>query len=275
MKTLLRSLAVLLAAAALVYLVLCMGVWTGQRRLLFHPDANPLREAPAAAETLRLQTADGERLQAWWLAPPNEQAAVLLYLHGNGANLDARSPRLAALHEDGFGVLALSWRGYGGSSGEPSEAGWREDARAGYAELKRRGIAPARIVLFGESLGSAQAVMLAAEQPVAGLLLDSGFDSALAIARGLYPWLPVDWLMRDPHRADRAAAQVAVPVLQLHCEQDPVTPVAHARALQKAFRGPARLELLPGNCHVPRYVEFRPLARAFVQSLVKAAAPGG
>lgn len=268
MKALLRRLALLLGAAALIYLVLCMGVWTGQRRLLFYPDANPLREAPPGAETLSLQTLDGERLQAWWLAPPDERAPVLLYLHGNGANLDARSPRLAALREDGFGVLAISWRGYGGSTGEPSEAGWRQDARAAYAELRRRGIAPARIVLFGESLGSAQAVMLAAEQPVAGLLLDSAFNSALAIARGLYPWLPVDWLMRDPHRADRAAAQVTVPVLQLHCKQDPVTLVAHARALHKAFRGPARLELLPGDCHVPRYVEFRAQARDFLNSLV-------
>jgi len=274
MKALLRNLAVLLSAALFIYLVLCMGVWTGQRRLLFQPDANTLREPPASATTLSLQTPDGERLQAWWLPPPNEQAAVLLYLHGNGANLDARSARLAALHEDGFGVLALSWRGYGGSSGEPSEAGWRTDARSAYAELQRRGIAPSRIVLFGESLGSAQAVMLAAEQPVAGLLLDSGFDSALAIARGLYPWLPVGLLMRDPHRADLAAARVQAPVLQLHCAQDPVTPVAHARALHKAFRSPARLELLPGDCHVPRYVEFRALARAFVQGLVKGSSPG-
>lgn len=267
MKAWLRQLGLLLAAAALAYAALCIGVWTGQRRLLFHPDANPLREAPAAAQTLVLQTADGERLQAWWLTPASERAPVLLYLHGNGANLDARSARLAALHEDGFGVLAPSWRGYGGSTGEPSEAGWRQDARAAYAELQRRGIVPQRIVLFGESLGSAQAVMLAAEVPVAGLLLDSGFDSALAIARGLYPWLPVDWLMRDPHRADLAAPRVQAPVLQVHCAQDPITPLAHAQALQRAFRAPAQLLPLAGDCHVPRFADFRPQARDFLNGL--------
>lgn len=267
LRDLLAVLLPLLGAAALVYAVLCIGVWTGQRALMFHPDANALREPPPGAETLSLSTPDGEHLRAWWLAPPNPEARVLLYLHGNAANLDARSPRLAALREDGFGVLALSWRGYGGSTGRPSEAGWALDARTAYDELTRRGIAPQRIVLFGESLGSTQAVMLAAQVPVAALLLDSSFDSALAMAQSLYPWLPVRLLMRDPHRADLAAAQVKVPVLQVHCQADPVAPLARAQALQRAFPQPSRLEQLAGDCHVPRFAHFRALASGFLNGL--------
>lgn len=264
-----------LALLLLVYLALCALVGLGQRRLLYHPDASALRQAQAiGAETLSLDTADGERLVAWWLSPPDARAPVLLYLHGNGANLDNRAGRLQALRQDGFGVLAISWRGYGGSSGQPSEAGWALDARRAYDELTRRGIAPSRIVLFGESLGTTHAVMLAADREVAGLLLDSSFDSALALAQGAYPWLPVNWLMRDPHRADLAAARLAasarhLPVMQVHCADDPVSPLPHAQALRALLPQPSAWQVLPRRCHVPSYADYREPARQFLRGLVR------
>ncbi len=264
-----------LAALLLAYLAVLALVALAQRQLLYHPDPSALRQAQSlGAETLALQTPDGEQLVAWWMPPPDARAPVLLYLHGNGANLDARAPRLQALRHDGFGVLALSWRGYGGSSGRPSEAGWALDARRAYDELLRRGVAPSRIVLFGESLGSTHAVMLAAERPVAGLLLDSSFDSALALAQGAYPWLPVRWLMRDPHRADLAADRLAVagrplPVMQVHCADDPVSPLAHALALRARLPQPSTWLVLPQRCHVPSYAHYRGPARQFLHGLVR------
>ncbi|WP_374660691.1 alpha/beta hydrolase [Inhella sp.] len=255
----------LAALGLLGYLLLCLLVFGEQRRLLYHPNPEPLALGPSiGATTLALQAADGEKLVAWWLPPPRPEAPVVLYLHGNGANLDNRAARLKALHEDGAGVLALSWRGYGGSSGQPSEAGWKLDAQAAYDWLRAQPVAPKRIVLFGESLGSTQAVMLAAAQPVGALLLDSSFDSALALAGGHYPWLPISWLMRDPHRADLAAPQVAVPVLQVHCAQDPVSPLAHAQALNRLLPN-ARLQVLQEPCHVPSYAKYRESARAFLR----------
>lgn len=263
-----RGLAALGGAALLGYALLCLLVFVGQRHLLYHPDPAPLAlGASIGARTLGLRAADGESLVAWWLPPPDAQAPVALYLHGNGANLDKRAARLKALQEDGAGVLALSWRGYGGSSGRPSEAGWALDARAAYDWLRAQGVAPSRILLYGESLGSTQAVMLAAERPVGALLLDSSFDSALALARGHYPWLPVAWLMRDPHRADLAAARVTVPVLQVHCEDDPVSPLRHAQALQAALPHASRLNVLAQRCHVPSYRQYRDAARALLQPL--------
>ncbi len=244
-----------------LYLGLCLLVFAAQRSQLYHPDPTPLRQTAAIGAQLRsLQAADGTALQAWWLPPAT--APVALYLHGNGANLDNRAERIQALHADGLGVLALSWRGYGGSGGRPSEAGWAQDARAAYAWLRAQGIAPGRILLYGESLGTTHAVMLAAEQPVGALLLDSSFDSALALAEGVYPWLPTAWLMRDPHRADVAAPRVSVPVLQVHCATDPVSPLPHAQALQ-ALLPTSQLVVLEGRCHVPSYARYRAQARAF------------
>jgi uncharacterized protein len=263
-----RFLIWLLGISLLAYALLLVVVGAGQRGLLYRPDANPLRQGEAlGAQTLMLQAADGERLVAWWLAPPDAAAPVVLYLHGNGANLDNRAARLQALHEDGAGVLALSWRGYGGSSGEPSEAGWAQDADAAHAWLRAQGIAPARILLFGESLGSTQAVMLAARRPVGALLLDSSFDSALALAQGHYPLIPVSLLMRDPHRADLAAPQLRLPVLQVHCAQDPVSPLARAQALNRLFSPPAQLLVLDDSCHVPSYARYREAARGLLQRM--------
>jgi hypothetical protein len=268
MRTLLRFLVWLLGILALAYALLLLAVWAGQRNLLYQPDANALRQGDAiGAQTLSLQTTDGERLVAWWLAPPDAQAPVVLYLHGNGANLDARAARLQALHDDGAGVLALSWRGYGGSSGSPNEAGWARDADAAYAWLRAQGVAASRILLFGESLGSTQAVMLAARAPVGALLLDSSFDSALALAQGHYPWLPLHALMRDPHRADLAAPQLRLPVLQVHCARDPVAPLPRAQALNALFARKAELLVIDDVCHVPRYARYQEQARAFLARL--------
>lgn len=108
---------------------------------------------------------------------------------------------------EGAGLYAVSWRGYGGSTGTPTEAGLLADARAAYADLRKR-IAAERILLFGESLGTTVALILAAQSPVRALLLDSSFSSALDVARGRFPWLPVSLILADTYRADLAAARV-------------------------------------------------------------------
>lgn len=262
-----RSLRSVIPALLFVYLGVCVLMFALQRSLQYHPDPSPMSPAAVGLPQAMVQplaTPDGERLVAWWVPPRDDRAPVYLYLHGNGANLQARAARLAHLLRDGAGLMALSWRGYGGSSGTPGEPGWRTDARAAYDALRARGIAPARIVLYGESLGSTVAVMLAAEVPVRALVLDSSFDSALDVARRAYPWLPVRWLLRDTYRADLAAPQVAVPVLQVHCEDDPVTPLASALALQSRLPHAAPLVRLPGRCHVPALADYDTALAAFI-----------
>ncbi len=243
----------------LAYLGVCALMFVAQRHLQYRPDPAPLDPALAARHGFvqeSLTTPDGERLVAWWAPPPDASVPVVLYLHGNGASLAARAERLAALRADGSGVLALSWRGYGGSTGRPTEAGLMQDARTAWAALKAR--APRHpTLIFGESLGSTVAVMLAAEVQPDALVLDSSFDSALAVAQGAYPWLPVPLLLRDTYRADLAAPRVRAPVLQVHCREDPVTPLPHAQALNALLPQALPLVQLPQRCHVPSYARYR------------------
>jgi uncharacterized protein len=258
----------LLVAAFAAYLAVCAAVFLFQHRLQYHPDRGAMNPAaaglPQAVQEV-LPTPDGERIVVWWVAPRAPGRPVYLYLHGNGAHLHARAQRLARLVEDGAGLMAVSWRGYGGSTGAPSEAGLLTDARTAHAELRRR--APdAPLVIYGESLGTTVATMLAAETQPAGVLLDSSFASALAVARAAYPWLPVAALLRDTYRADLAAPKVRAPVLQVHCRRDPVTPFVQAQALNALFPQRQELVVVERSCHVPSLADYAPAWRRFVET---------
>lgn len=262
-----------LGALAGIYLLLCGLMYAAQHALQYRPDPSPVDPAAVWLPQVRtetLATPDGERIVVWWAPPQRDSGPVYLYLHGNGANLGARDRRLARLTAGGAGLLAVSWRGYGGSSGQPDEAGLLTDARTAYRALAAR-VDPSRIVVFGESLGTTVAVMLAAEVPVAALVLDSSFASALDIAQRSYRWLPVRWLLRDTYRADLAAPRVAAPVLQIHCRDDPVTPLASAQRLHALLPRGHALEVLDGRCHTPRFERFEPAVQRFVDAL---AGPG-
>jgi hypothetical protein len=242
-----------LATIAGIYLLVLLAMAVLQRRLQYFPDTSPAlpdRAGLVGAEVLSLATPDGESLRAWWKPPRDDQAPVFLYLHGNADNLEARGARFAHMTRDGAGILALSWRGYGGSTGSPSEAGLHLDAAAAFAWLQSR-IAPRRIVLFGESLGSAMALRLAADRQAAALVLDSPYSAAVDVAAGAYWWLPVRLLMLDQLRAIDDAPMVRIPVLAVHCRADPVIPLAVAERLLQAIPAKPRLHIIESACHVP------------------------
>ncbi len=233
------------------YLGLGALMYFAQRALMYFPER--VRTSPAAAglpqaEEVVLDTADGEKVIAWHV-PPRGDKPVVIYFHGNGGSLRYRVDRFRALTADGTGLVALSYRGYGGSTGSPSEAGLIADATATYDFAAAR-YATARIVLWGESLGSGVAIALAAEKPASHLILDAPFTSAVDIAAAHYRFLPVRLLMKDQFRSDQRIAQVKVPVLVLHGELDNVIPIASGERLYAMVSGPKRFVRFPQGDHV-------------------------
>jgi uncharacterized protein len=225
-------------------------VYVGQRALQYFPERT--RTPPAAAglpraEEIVLDTADGERVIAWHVAP-HEGKPVLLYFHGNGGSLAWRAERLRSLAADWTGLLALSYRGYGGSSGSPTEKGLMEDAFAAYAWAVAR-YGAARIALWGESLGSGVAVALAAERPVSRVVLESPFTSIADVGAQVYWFLPVRWLIKDSFRSDLRIGKVAAPVLVLHGERDNVVPIAFGERLYGLIKAPKRFVRFPAAGH--------------------------
>jgi hypothetical protein len=221
-----------------------------QRALMYFPER--VRTSPAAAglphaQEITLDAADGERIIAWHVLP-RDGKPVVIYFHGNGGALRLRVDRFARLVAEGVGLLAVSYRGYGGSTGRPSEAGLIQDARAAYAYAAER--YPGRIVLWGESLGTAVAIALAAEQPVRKLILDAPFTSAADVAAAIYWFLPVRLLMRDTFRSDLRIRQVKMPVLILHGDADAVVPIAYGERLLAMIPGKKQMVRFAGGEHV-------------------------
>jgi fermentation-respiration switch protein FrsA (DUF1100 family) len=242
----------LLAAAFALYCVALAAVAVYQRKLMYFPQS--VEVAPAAAglpqaRVLGLKTADGESLVAWYIAPAPGKP-LILYFHGNGGGLELRNVRFQKLTETGDGLLAVEYRGYGHSSGTPSEEGLHLDGEAGYAEALALGAAPKTIVVMGESLGSGVAVPLAARHDVGALVLDSPFSSAADVAASLYWMFPVRLLMRDQFRSDEAIGAVHAPVLIVHGDADRVTPIRFAEKLYALANEPKRFIRVEGAGHL-------------------------
>jgi len=248
-----------------IYLALVAVMYLAQRSLMYFPET--LRTSPGEAglpeaEEVTLDTADGERVIAWYIPPRGDQP-IILYFHGNGGALRHRVDRFRALTQDGTGLVALSYRGYGGSSGRPSEAGLIEDARATYAFAAAR-YPEARLVLWGESLGTGVAVALAAEKKVARLVLEAPFLSAVSIAASVYPFLPVRFLMKDQFRSDLRIRDVTAPVLIVHGDRDTVIPIESGEQLYALIAGPKRFLRIPGAGHEDLGMRAVEAAKAFL-----------
>jgi fermentation-respiration switch protein FrsA (DUF1100 family) len=222
-----------------------------QRALMYFPDRTRTPPAQAGlpeAEEVTIETADGEKLVAWYV-PAAEGKPVVVYFHGNGGALVDRLNRFRGLIANGNGLLALSYRGYGGSSGSPSEEGLLADAAAAYAFAAARYPA-SRIAVFGESLGTGVAIWLAATSPVARVLLQAPYTSIADIAATAYPFLPVWLLLKDTYRSDERVGRVTAPVLILHGERDGVVPIRYGERLYALIRAPKKFVRFPEGGHV-------------------------
>jgi fermentation-respiration switch protein FrsA (DUF1100 family) len=234
----------------LLYGALLSALYLGQRAILFPRATDPVKVTQAGLsgfEDVELATPDGERLVAWW-KPPEPGRAVVLYFHGNGGSIWDRRFRATALTESGRGLLLVSYRGYAGSTGSPSEAGLRVDARTAYDWLTRS-YAPARVVLYGESLGTGVAVPLAAETSVGGVILDAPYTSTAEVAQTVYWFVPVAWLMRDQFRSLDVIGAVRAPILMMHGDRDGVIPIGLGERLFAAAPEPKRFLRLTGVGH--------------------------
>jgi hypothetical protein len=241
----------LLIAAVLGYGGLLVLMYVFQRALIYFPDTKrtpPVQAGLPQAQEVTLTSSDGEKLIAWFV-PARDGKPLVIYFQGNAEGLAARVGRFTWLIADGTGLLALAYRGYGGSSGRPSEAGLIRDAVAAY-EFARARYPAQRIVLFGESLGTAVAVALAAGHEVGGLILDAPFTSAAELGAAVYPFAPVRWLMKDKFRSDQRIGRVAAPLLVLHGERDSIVPIEFGERLFALAREPKRFVRFPQGDHV-------------------------
>ena len=230
-----------LTAAVVGYALLTGGLFLGQRRLLYFPDRAPPDLALASLDGMapaQLATDDGLSLLAWYAPARGTNKATLVYFHGNAGHIGHRAGKVRPYLDAGHGVLLVSWRGYGGNDGSPTEDGLYRDGRAAFAFLDRLGVASETTVVYGESLGSGVAVQMARERRVGGVVLESPYTSIPAVAAHHYWYLPAAWLVRDRFDSLSKIGEIGAPLLVLHGERDRVVPVEFGRELFAAAREP-------------------------------------
>lgn len=233
------------------YAAVVLAMYLYQERLQFHPDttrADPASFGLLNVEEIKLATADAEELVAWYTpAPPG--MPTILFLHGNGGSIGHRPERYRYFTSRSFGLLYLSWRGYGGSTGSPSENGFMIDAQSAYDWLIAKGVTASSIAIVGESIGTGIAVKLAARNQTAALALEASYSSAVDVAADYYWWLPVRILMRNPIDAAAVIASVEVPLLVQHGAADTTIPIEFGRKLFAAANEPKEFVEIPGADH--------------------------
>jgi fermentation-respiration switch protein FrsA (DUF1100 family) len=228
-------------------------VYVVQERMLFFPQTGRTLETTPDRhgipfESLMLSTEDGEKIHAWWI-PAVESRGTVLFLHGNAGNIASRIGYVRMFHRLGYSALLVDYRGYGMSTGTPSEAGTYQDAQAAWRYLRGdRDLPAAKIAVLGESLGGGVASWLAAQQQPGALILLSTFTSIPDLAAELYPFLPVRWLSRIRYDSlARLKGGLTTAILVAHSPDDEIVPFAHGKRLYEAASEPRQFLELAGS----------------------------
>jgi alpha-beta hydrolase superfamily lysophospholipase len=219
-------------------------------------------DLPVPAAMLAAKPTTKQSVHAWWWPSRTKDAPAVLYLHGSRWNLTGQLFRIRELHDLGFSVFAIDYRGFGKSEGDPpSEKTVYQDARIGWDAMAKLAPAPERRFIYGHSLGGAIAVDLAsslsqeaarqhAPVPAAGLVVESSFTNLADVARALsYSWLPIQLLLTQKFDAVDKIADVRMPVVVLHGDADRYVPPELGRKLYAAAPEPKRLVVVEDGTH--------------------------
>ena len=252
----------LLVPVAIAYGAVLVLVFLFQSHLVFFPGTG--REAVVTPESyglrfesVRIRTADGETLDAWWVPAVDARGSVLFF-HGNAGNISHRIDYLQMFHRLRYSTLIVDYRGYGKSTGSPSEAGTYLDAEAAWEHLVHARMArPQDVVIAGESLGAAVATRLAADVNPRAVLLFSTFTSVPDLSAQVYWFLPVRLLSRIGYDNLANLKRIRAPVFIAHSRDDDIVPYAHGRKLYDAAAEPKTFLELRGG-HNDSFIFTRP-----------------
>jgi fermentation-respiration switch protein FrsA (DUF1100 family) len=236
-------------------------LWAGcgvDRSFIFFPDRTIVATPESVGlsyENIFFQTADGVRLNGWFIPGP-DPSKMMIYFHGNGGNIGHRVEKLRLIHDElGLSVFVFDYRQYGQSGGSVTEEGTYRDAQAALAYLRSRSnLLANRIIYFGESLGGAVAVDLALKDPPRALIMESPFTSIRDMAKAKLPYLPVGFLIHDKYDSLSKIQKIHVPLLILHGDRDGVVPFDQGRRLFEAANPPKVFYTIPGADHNDAFI---------------------
>ncbi len=252
MKSITGAVKKLVTLGVFAYCVLVAALFFGQRTMMYHPDPSvpdPGVSIVPEMQAQRLRTADGMTPLAWWAPPADETRPVVVYFHGNAGTVAQRAGRARLLLDAGYGVLLAGYRYNADGGGDPSEEGLIADARAAFDFTLSQGIPADRIILYGESLGTGVAVVIASEHTVGAVVLEKPYSSMGDLAQDKFWFVPARWLVRDEFDSLSRIGRVNAPLLVIHGERDTLIPVRFGRKLFDAASDPKEGHFLPEGTH--------------------------
>ena len=210
----------------IIYLIFLFILYNFQRSLLYHPTENNYQgdKLTVEIEKVKILTEDNIELSAWYHKKKSGDYKTILYFHGNAGTLENRIHKINHFEDMEINFLLISWRGFNGNDGKPTEQGLYLDAKSAIKWLSNKGIGEEKIIIYGESLGSGVATEISQNKNFAGVILESPFTSMIDAGKSRYPIFPISLLLKDRYESDKKIKNIKSPVLIMHGEQDNIVP---------------------------------------------------
>ena len=251
------------------YLIISLILYFSQRNILYHPNENNYSGDKITVEVIetKILTEDKIELSAWY-HQKNSKYKTILFFHGNAGTLENRIHKLNHFKDMNVNFLIISWRGFSGNDGKPSEEGLYIDGISAINWLKNLGLSEEDIIIYGESLGTGVATEIAQNSNFAGLVLETPFTSMVEAAKNFYPYIPVGLLLKDKYKNSLKIKNINIPVLVMHGESDQIVPYWMGKKIYEMANQPKYSYFTKYDDHMMEYNDKLILAlNAFIKSL--------
>ena len=240
-----------------IYIIITLILYKSQRSLLYHPSENNYfgDELTVPIDKVKIKTDDNIELLAWYHNKDIVNYKTILFLHGNAGSLENRIHKINHFNDMKLNFLIVSWRGFSGNKGEPTEKGLYKDAKSAVLWLNDNGIGEENIIIYGESLGTGVATEIAQNKNFAGIILESPFTSMVAAGKSKYPIFPIGLLLKDKYESDKKIKNIKSPILIMHGEADTIVPFWMGKKIYKLANSPKYSYFPKYDDHMMEYNE--------------------
>ena len=224
----------------IIYFFILISTYIFQRNLLYHPSENNYSSDTLDVSIIKvkIKTQDDIELLSWYHNKDIDKYKTILFLHGNAGSLENRIHKINHLKDINVNFLIISWRGFSGNRGNPTEKGLYEDARSAVRWLKSKGISENNIIIYGESLGTGVAVEIGQNNNFGGIILESPFTSMVDAGKNHYPYLPIKFLLKDKYDSENKIKNIKSPILVMHGKVDDIVPFSMGQKMYELANQP-------------------------------------
>ena len=262
-----KYLYLILSSIIIAYTVVIIFIYFYQRNLLYHPSENNYQgdKIQFDYEEIFIKVDEEIKLKSWIIEKDFKKYKTLVLFHGNAGHLSNRIYKLNELYKLNINILLISWRGFSGNKGSPTEQNLYKDAEAAIKWLNEKNINNNQIILYGESLGSGVAVELGKKNNFNSIILESPFTSIENSAKIYYPYLPVRLLLKDKYDSIGKIKMIDTPILIMHGEKDDVVPISMSKELFEKANSPKHSYFTSADAHM---MEFNPSLLNEIKSFI-------